>query len=47
MSRTYVFSYLDELSSEMSYYISPQFLFGHTLFVPLSYGLHIAFPLEA
>ena len=30
MSRTYVFSYLDELSSEMSYYISPQFLFGHT-----------------
>lgn len=30
LSRTYVFSCLDELSSEMSYYISSQFLFGHT-----------------
>lgn len=47
LSRTYVFSCLDELSSEMSYYISSQFLFGHTSLVPLSYGLHIVFPLEA
>lgn len=30
MSSTYVFSCLDELSSEMSYYISSQFLFGCT-----------------
>lgn len=30
MFRTYVFSCLDELSSEMSYCISSHFLFGHT-----------------
>lgn len=47
MSRTYVFSCLDELSSEMSYYISSQFLFGHTSLYSLVLWTPYCIPLRS